>query len=62
MHFLDCAKVFLITLNGLFALLGLAMLGVGGYVMVEVKKYSVSTKPDHLISRDSPIIPLTIIQ
>ena len=50
MHiFSDFAKTFLITLNGLFALLGLAMLGVGGYVMVEVKKYSVSTKPDHLI-------------
>ena len=44
MHiFSDFAKTFLITLNGLFALLGLAMLGVGGYVMVEVKKYSVST-------------------
>ena len=41
--FSDFAKVFLITLNGLFGLLGLAMLGVGGYVMVEVKKYSVST-------------------
>ena len=36
------AKVFLITLNSLFGLLGLAMLGIGGYVMVEVKKYSVS--------------------
>ena len=40
--FLDFAKVFLITLNGIFGLLGLAMLGIGGYVMVEVKKYSVS--------------------
>ena len=41
--FLDFAKVFLITLNGIFGLLGLAMLGIGGYVMVEVKKYSVSS-------------------
>lgn len=38
------AKVFLITLNSLFGLLGLAMLGIGGYVMVEVKKYSVSQR------------------
>jgi len=33
-------RYFLIGLNALFGLLGLTLLGIGGYVMVEVKKYA----------------------
>lgn len=48
---MDCcmsfAKVFLLTLNGIFGMLGLAMLGIGGYVMVEVKKYSGVTEDSY---------------
>jgi len=44
---MNFAKVFLITLNGIFGLLGLAMLGIGGYVMVEVKKYSGVTESSY---------------
>jgi len=33
-------RYFLIGLNTLFGLLGLTLLGIGGYVMVEVKKYA----------------------
>ena len=32
---------FLIGLNILFAMLGLALIGIGSYVMIEVKEFSV---------------------
>ena len=35
-------KWFLVGLNGLFCLLGIALIGIGGYVMIEVNEYSVS--------------------
>ena len=37
----DCMKWFLIGLNTIFALMGIALLGIGGYVMVEMSEYSV---------------------
>lgn len=48
-------RYFLVGLNTLFGLLGLTLLGIGGYVMVEVKKYSGVTEGSY----DS--IPIFII-
>jgi len=48
-------RYFLIGLNTLFGLLGLTLLGIGGFVMVEVKKYSGVTEGSY----DS--IPIFII-
>ena len=41
-NILGFARYALIGINALFGLLGIALLGIGGYVMVEMKKYSVS--------------------
>ena len=39
---MNCSKYLVLGINCIFSLLGIVLIGVGGYVLVEVKEYAVT--------------------